>query len=159
CGVVHHIVADGWSLGVLLRDLGVLYEAARSGAEPSLPALPVQYADYAAWQRRTVGDELVAREAAYWRGPLSGGAPPALPTDRPGPPAPSGRSRVVWRRFAAELSARIPAWARAQGLTPFMVLLAAWQALLARYAGQADVTVGVPVAQRPQPELEGLIGF
>jgi amino acid adenylation domain-containing protein/non-ribosomal peptide synthase protein (TIGR01720 family) len=158
-GVLHHIVGDDWSLGVLMRDLVELYEASRAGRPSSLPALALQYADYAVWQRRALSGAVVAREVAYWRAQLAGLAALELPTDRPRPALPSGRGRVAWRRWGAELSARVPAWAAAHGATPFMLLLAGWQALLARYAGQADVSVGVPVAQRPRPELEPLIGL
>ena len=157
-GVAHHIIADGWSLGVLMRDVAALYTA-RTGEPAALPPLPVQYADYAVWQRRALDGALLAREVAYWRGQLSGVAPLALPTDRARPAVPSGRGGAAWRRWGADLSAQVPAWARAHGATQFMVLLAGWQALLARYAGQSDVAVGVPVAQRPRPELEPLIGL
>ncbi|HEV8318275.1 MAG TPA: amino acid adenylation domain-containing protein, partial [Vicinamibacterales bacterium] len=156
---LHHIIADGWSVGVLLRDLAALYEAARIGQDAELPPLTVQYADYAAWQRRVLDSARVAREVEYWRDELAGVTPLALPTDRPRPAVPSGRGGVAWRTWRPELSAQVPAWARAQGATPFMVLLAAWQAVLARYAGQSDIAVGVPIAQRPRPELEPLIGF
>jgi len=156
---LHHIITDGWSMGVLVRDLAALYEAARTGDDPLLPALTLQYADYAAWQRRTLAGERVASELAYWRTQLAGVAPLALPTDRPRGAVPTGRGGAAWRQWTPEQAGTLHAWAREHGATPFMVLAAAWQALLARYAGQRDIAVGVPIAQRPRPELEPLIGF
>jgi len=164
-GAFHHITTDGWSIGVLLRDLAALYDAARSGAAPlsatsaRLPALAVQYADYAVWQRRLLSGARLEAELAYWRTQLAGVTPLELPTDRPRPAVPSGRGALVWRRWPSTVTARVRQWGSAQGATLFMVLVAAWQAVLARYAGQQDVAVGVPVTQRPRPELEPLIGF
>jgi amino acid adenylation domain-containing protein len=157
--VMHHIVVDGWSVGVLLRDLSALYQAARTGQPALLPALTVQYADYAAWQRRALTPERQAAEVDYWRTQLADIAPQALPTDRPRGPLPGLQGGAVTRQWDAALSRDVQAWTRAQGATLFMVLLAAWQVLLARYGGQQDIAVGTPIAQRPTPSLEPLIGF
>ena len=156
---MHHIVADGWSVGVLLRDLGALYQAARTGQPAELPELAVQYADYAAWQRLRLTPDRQKAELAYWRTELADVKPLALPTDRPRGPLPGVRGGAVTRQWDAALSSEVQAWTRAQGATLFMVLLAAWQALLARHGGQRDVAVGSPIAQRPRRELEPLIGF
>ena len=157
--ILHHIVADGWSVGILVRDLSALYQAARAGLPAPLPELPVQYADYAAWQRRVLTPERQASDLAYWRAQLNDVAPLALPTDRPRGPLPGVRGGVVTRQWDAAFSRDVQTWTRAQSATLFMVLVAAWQALLGRYAGRRDVAVGTPIAQRPRPELEPLIGF
>ena len=157
--ILHHIAADGWSIGVLLRDLAALYEAERTGRPADLPVLTVQYADYAAWQRSTLAAGRQAAELEYWRTRLADATPLALPTDRPRGPLPGVRGGAVLHRWDAALGHDVQAWARAQGATLSMVLVAAWQALLARYAGQTDIAVGTPVAQRPRTELEHLIGF
>ncbi|HEY1528469.1 MAG TPA: non-ribosomal peptide synthase/polyketide synthase [Candidatus Angelobacter sp.] len=160
CLVVHHIVSDGWSVGVLGRELSLLY-AAFLKAEPSpLPELPVQYADYAAWQRERLQGELLQKELGYWREKLSG-APPVLelPSDRPRPLVLSERGDVVEVEFSKELCSRLRALSEREGATLFMTLLAAWQLLLHRYTGETDISVGTPVAGRKHLETEGLIGF
>jgi amino acid adenylation domain-containing protein len=162
---LHHIVADGWSLGVLLRELAVFYRAFAAGREPEpspeLPALPVQVADFAVWQRAWMRGEALRSRLDWWREQLAG-APPSLrlPTDRPGPAPRPGPARGSTLRFrlAAELAAGVEAAARRHGGTPFMVLLAAWKALLRRYSGEDDLSVGSPVAQRDRVEIEGVIG-
>jgi Ser/Thr protein kinase RdoA (MazF antagonist) len=183
---LHHIVSDTWSGAIFVREVGAIYQAlsgpspgpgpeapfghpkAPSGhpAAPSahpaarLPELPVQYADFAAWQRGRLRGELLAGEVAWWRERLCGApAPLALSSDRPRPPLGSPRglgSTVAVRR---QLGDAVAALARREGATPFMVLLAAFQALLARHGGQSTVVVGSPVAGRNRPELEGLIGL
>ncbi|HEX8275250.1 MAG TPA: amino acid adenylation domain-containing protein [Longimicrobiaceae bacterium] len=157
---VHHVASDGWSAGVLTREVGELYAANAEGREPALPPLPVQYADYAAWQRRWMAGEALEAQLAWWRGRLEG-APPLLelPTDRPRPARPDGRGAARRVALPAELSRSLRALARRAGATPFMVLLAGWQALLARWSGADDVVVGTPVAGRDRREVEGLIGF
>ncbi len=151
---IHHIVSDAWSMGVLVGDLTALY------AGNELPPLAVQYADYAAWQRAwLVGAEL-DRQLAFWRRHLAGAtAVLDLPTDRPRPPVQSLRGSRVPVTLSAELSAALAETARAAGATLYMVLLAAWSALLARLSGQDDLVVGTAVANRDRPELERLIGF
>ncbi|HEV2734386.1 MAG TPA: condensation domain-containing protein, partial [Longimicrobiaceae bacterium] len=157
---MHHVVSDAWSMGVLVEELSVLYAAYRGGGGDSLPPLPVQYADYAAWQRRRVEGEVLEAQAAYWRRALSG-APELLelPTDhaRPARQDHAGASlRVVLEH---DLTAGLKALSRRRGTTLFMTLLAGWAATLSRLSGQQDVVVGTPTANRGRREIEGLIGF
>ena len=155
---VHHIVADGWSEGVLRAELAAHYEAAVGGRRLALPELPVQYADYTLWQR-SWPPQLLPAHLAYWRGRLTG-APMtlALATDRPPLPVQSFRGNTQEAVLPAELAARLRRAARRQGATLYMVLLGGFAALLARHGGADDLLVGTPVANRPRPELEGLIG-
>ncbi|HEU4883622.1 MAG TPA: amino acid adenylation domain-containing protein [Longimicrobium sp.] len=157
---MHHIVSDGWSMGVFARELGTLYAAFRDGREPHLAPLPVQYADFAAWQHEALAGETLDRLAAFWRAALDG-APPALelPTDRIRPAAESHRGRTLKTRIAPAAAARLREFARAEGATLFNVLTAAFRAALARHSGQDDVVLGTPVANRQRSELEGLVGF
>ena len=157
---LHHIVSDEWSMGVLYRELAALYEAELSGASAALPDLPIQYADYALWQRGWLKGERLARELAYWRGRLDD-APPVLelPTDRPRPPVQTFHGARQDLLMPRELSLGLQALSRGEGATLFMVLLAAFQALLGRYSGQDDIVVGSPIAGRTRTETEGLIGF
>ena len=157
--VVHHIVSDGWSQGVLKRELSVLYGAAVRGETAVLPALPVQYADYALWQRETLSGTRLATALAYWRTQLSELPVLALPTDRPRPLQPSYTGSLTRFALAPELVTGLRRLAREAGGTLYMVLLAAFKVLLMRYSGQADVVVGSPIAGRDRVELEGLIGF
>ena len=156
---MHHIVSDAWSMGVFFRELWMLYDAYREGWDSPLPPLPVQYADYAAWQR---SQPLAAQERhlAYWRHKL-GGAPELLelPTDRPRTPVPSFRGARVPVQAPLAVLERLRELANARGATLHMVLLAAYQVLLARYAGAHDVSVGVAVTGRSHREIEGLIGI
>ncbi|HSL85186.1 MAG TPA: amino acid adenylation domain-containing protein, partial [Thermoanaerobaculia bacterium] len=153
-GTVHHAVADGWSVGVLVRELAALYRG------DALPELPVQYPDFAVWQRSWLAGEALEREVAWWREALAG-APWVLelPADRPRPPVQSHRGGAVPVRLPADVAGRLTALARDRGATPFMVLLAAFHALLARHAGQDDLLVGSPVAGRTRVETEGLVGL
>ena len=155
----HHLVADGWSLQVLATELAAWDHALAQGQAPHLPALPVQYADYAAWQREVLA--LPQRQAAldYWRDRLAGAPVLALPTDRPRPPRQSFRGAAQVFALDAALLERLQRLAHGAGATLFMVLLAVFKLVLARHAGQSDITVGTPVAGRPRPELEGLVGF
>ncbi|HET7460811.1 MAG TPA: amino acid adenylation domain-containing protein [Longimicrobium sp.] len=157
---LHHVAADGWSLGVLYGELAALYGAYRDGAESPLPDLAVQYADYAAWQRRELRGEALEAVLAYWRGRLAG-APEllALPTDHPRPAVRTHHGAFHELRIGPGLLAGIEALARREGATPYMVLLAALQALLGRYAGTDDVVVGSPVSGRARAEVEPLVGF
>ncbi|HYO14112.1 MAG TPA: amino acid adenylation domain-containing protein, partial [Thermoanaerobaculia bacterium] len=157
---LHHVIADGWSLGVLLRELAVLYPAARESERPTLPELPVQYPDFAVWQRGWLAGEALEREVGWWRERLAG-APPVLdlPADRPRPPRQSFRG-ATWRvRLGRRLTAALAALAHREGATPFMVLLAGLSTLLGRSAGVDDVVVGSPIAGRNRREVEDLIGF
>jgi amino acid adenylation domain-containing protein len=157
---MHHIISDGWSLGVFMRELGALYEGYCTGRPATLAPLPVQYADYAFWQRQTLSGETLEAELAFCKKQLEG-APPllALPTDRPRPPVQTYNGSRVDFPLPAELSEGVTALARGRGCTPFMVLQAAFVALLSRYAGAEDVVVGYPAANRPAAETEGLIGL
>ncbi|HSU17580.1 non-ribosomal peptide synthase/polyketide synthase [Longimicrobium sp.] len=157
---LHHIVGDGWSMGVLARELGALYDAFRRGDPDPLPPLSVHYADWAAWQRRRVGGDLLRQQADWWAETLAG-APELLelPADRPRPARQDFAGAVVPLELDAELTAAVVALGRRHGATPFMTLMAAWSVVLARLSGQADVVIGTPTANRARPEVEGLIGF
>ncbi|HEV3458858.1 MAG TPA: condensation domain-containing protein, partial [Thermoanaerobaculia bacterium] len=157
---MHHIVADAWSCGVLVSELAALYGALAAGRAPALPVLPIQYADFARWQRRRLTGPTLEGLLAYWRARLAGLPPElALPADRPRPAAPGGRGgRHSWSA-SPELAARVRGLAQGSGATLFMALLAAFQGLLGRLTGQLDVAVGAPVAGRGRVETEGLIGF
>lgn len=157
---LHHIASDGWSMGVLFRELAAFYEAFATGHLPAVPDLPIQYADFAAWQRERMQGELLQKELAYWKRQLAG-APDFLdlPTDRPRPPVQTFRGRWHWRTFPAPLGDALNALSRREGGTLFMTLMAAFQALLHRYTGQPDLLIGAPIAGRNQIETEGLIGF
>ncbi|MDQ3803310.1 MAG: amino acid adenylation domain-containing protein [Acidobacteriota bacterium] len=158
--VMHHIISDGWSMWVLLREMASLYEARLHGQPSPLPELPIQYADYAVWQREWLQGEMLERQLAYWRRQLEG-APPALElyTDRPRPPLQTYRGAHVPVRLPKELSERVDALSRREGATLFMTLLAAFNTLLYFYSKQADIVVGAPVANRSRAGLEDLIGF
>ncbi|MBX9399673.1 amino acid adenylation domain-containing protein [Lysobacter sp. BMK333-48F3] len=158
--VQHHIVSDGWSLGVLVRELGALYAAYAQGRSDPLPPLPVQYGDYAAWQRERVeGDAAQARLDA-WRARI-GDAPGllALPSDRPRPPQQSFAGAAIELALPAALTARVREFALRWDATAFNVLLAAWAVLLSRLSGQRDLLIGASAANRGQAGVEGLIGF
>ncbi|KPW24811.1 Amino acid adenylation, partial [Pseudomonas syringae pv. aceris] len=157
---VHHIVSDGWSMGVLTRELHALYPALRRGEADPLPALSIQYADYAVWQQGWMSGERLQHQAAYWRQALEG-APTllTLPADRPRPAQQDFAGASLNVRLDGQLTAGLRALAQRQGVTLYMTLLTAWGALLARLSGQAEVVVGSPIAGRGRAELEGLIGL
>ncbi|HEX7238904.1 MAG TPA: amino acid adenylation domain-containing protein, partial [Longimicrobiaceae bacterium] len=157
---MHHVVSDGWSRGIIVREVSEAYAAFAGGAEPRLPEPPVRYADYAAWQRERLRGELLERQLGYWTAKLAG-APPSLelPTDRPRPPVQSFAGGTHRFRVPAAVADALRALAREEEATLFMVLLAAWKTLLARYAGETDLVVGTPVANRGRAETEGLVGF
>ena len=156
---LHHIVSDGWSLGVLTRELTSLYEAYLSGAAIPLMPLPIQYADYAAWQRRRLSGERFDAQLEYWAKQLGGELPLlGLPTDFPRPPVLAGRGETLPFRLPERLCGRLRELSRREGVTLYMTLLVAFQTLLHRYTGQEDILVGTPVAGRARPEAEGLIG-
>jgi amino acid adenylation domain-containing protein len=157
---MHHVVSDGWSVSILLRDLAALYAAEVAGAPARLPAPALRYADFAAWQQGQFGGEALARQAAFWTEELRG-APPGmeLPADRPRRDAASGRGHVVSFDLASETADALRMLARREGATPFMALLSAFHLLLSRYSGHDDVVVGTPVAGRTRPELDGVVGF
>jgi len=157
---LHHIAADGWSMGVLVRELTQLYTAYRQGQPSPLPNLPIQYADFAAWQRSYLQGTVLTRQLEYWRQRLAGA--PALihlPTDRPRPAQQSLHGAGVPVQLDARLTQQLRALGQAHGATLYMTLLAAFQVLLGRYSGQTDIVVGTPIANRSRRELEPLIGF
>jgi amino acid adenylation domain-containing protein len=156
---LHHVISDGWSMGVFIRELTQLYEAFVEGRLSPLPDLPLQYGDFAVWQRGRLGGEVLDRQLGYWREQLRGLPAVELPTDFPRPPVQSHRGAGLWFRVPAETNARLKAVAREEGATLFMLLLAAWQTLLLRYTGQEDLVVGTPIANRTRREIEPLIGF
>jgi amino acid adenylation domain-containing protein len=157
---MHHAVSDGWSLQVFMREVVACYRAAAHGVPASLPRLEVHYADYACWQRQWLSGEVLAAEIAYWRRQLAGLAPVLeLPADRPRPPVRGIAGAQRKALLPPPLSRQVLELARRQTMTPFMVLLAAFAALLGRLTGQRDLALGVPIAGRNRFETEGLIGF
>ncbi|MGG7637555.1 non-ribosomal peptide synthase/polyketide synthase, partial [Pseudomonas sp. ES1] len=156
----HHIVSDGWSMQVMVDELIQLYQALSQGQAPALPALPVQYADYAAWQRQWMDAGERERQLSYWVAQLGGEQPVLeLPTDAPRPAQQSYRGEQLQLQLDPALSEQLQQLAREQGVTLFMLLLASFQALLHRYSGQGDIRVGIPIANRTRVETERLIGF
>ncbi|WP_329117632.1 non-ribosomal peptide synthetase [Streptomyces sp. NBC_01353] len=156
---VHHIAVDGWSLGVLVDELMEAYTAAVEGRAAVLPELPVQYADFAAWQRERTDGEEAGEHLAYWREALAGASELHLPGDRARPGEPSYRGGAVPLRLSPDLTARLTALGQSEQTTLFSVLLAAYAVVLHRWSGQRDLVVGAPVAGRSRPELERLVGF
>ncbi|PBV98736.1 non-ribosomal peptide synthetase [Pseudomonas aeruginosa] len=158
--VQHHIVSDGWSMQVMVEELVQLYAAYSQGLDVVLPALPIQYADYALWQRSWMEAGEKERQLAYWTGLLGGEQPVLeLPFDRPRPARQSHRGAQLGFELPRELVEAVRALAQREGASSFMLLLASFQALLYRYSGQADIRVGVPIANRNRVETERLIGF
>jgi amino acid adenylation domain-containing protein len=156
----HHIVSDGWSMGVLVNELSALYDAYRRGEAAQLPELPIQYADYAAWQRQWLSGEVLERQAEYWKTALAG-APALLeaPADRSRPAVQDYDGKRVRVKLEEGLTCGLKALSRRRGTTLYMTLLAGWAALLGRLSGQEEVVIGTPVANRTRMEIEGLIGF
>jgi amino acid adenylation domain-containing protein/FkbM family methyltransferase len=156
---LHHIVCDGWSLAVMVRELGALYAAFTAGRPSPLPPLPIQYADFATWQRRQWEGGALDAQLGYWKERLGGTLPVlALPTDRPRPAVRSGRGASRQLELGGDLLAALRALGRQQGTTLFMTLLAGLDVLLHRHSAQADILVGTPIAGRTRTELEGLVG-
>jgi non-ribosomal peptide synthetase component F len=158
--VLHHIIADGWSMGVLLRELVSLYESRRRGGRSQLAELRVQYADYAQWQREWLSGEVLAEQVRYWKEQLAD-APPVLelPADRVRPLVKTFAGARQALTLKKDLADRLRQLSRQENSTLFMLLLAAFQTLLYRYTGQTDIVVGTPIANRTNKEIEGLIGF
>ncbi|MGZ3459297.1 MAG: non-ribosomal peptide synthetase, partial [Archangium sp.] len=157
---MHHIISDGWSMGVLIREMAALYEAFSSGQPAPLPEPALQYADYAAWQRRWLQGEALETQLSYWKQQLDG-APQLLelPTDRPRPAMPTFRGAHLSVRLPLALTEALEELSRREGATLFMTLMSAFQVLLSRYTGQQDVLVGTDIANRTRADTEGLIGF
>ncbi len=157
---IHHIISDDWSTRVYLREMAILYDAFVAQKPSPLPDLPIQYADYASWQREWLRGEALEAQLSYWKRRLAG-APPILelPTDRPRPAVQSFRGASQSFVLTEKLSADLAGLSRQEGVTLFMTMLAAFQTLLYRYTGQDDICIGSPVSNRSRSELEGLIGF
>nr|BFD43331.1 non-ribosomal peptide synthetase [Pseudomonas sp. FFPRI_1] len=157
---LHHIVADGWSMGVLIEEFLHAYDSLLQGEAPNVPALPIQYRDYALWQRSWLEAGEQERQLDYWRAKLGDEHPPLkLPTDHPRPAHSSRQGRRLDFALEQPLAQQLGGLARQQGVTLFAVLLAGFKLLLSRYSGQQDIRVGVPIANRTRQEAEGLIGF
>ena len=156
---LHHIIADGWSLGLLWRELQALFAGFSAGLPPPLPAPSLQYADFAVWQRRRQSEGAFEPGLDYWRSRMQGVTPIQLPTDHPRPAVLSARGATHSFTVGEAVARRVSALALQEGATPFMVLLAAFNALLHRYSGQRDLTIGVPIANRTRSELEDVIGL
>jgi amino acid adenylation domain-containing protein len=156
---MHHIVSDGWSSSIFIRELSALYHAYTNGLPSPLAELPIQYADYAVWQREWLQGAMLQEQLQYWREQLQG-APPVLelPTDHPRPAVQSFRGARHAALLDHGVSEQLQELSRREGVTLFMSLLAAWQVLLARYSGQEEIVVGSPIAGRTRSETEGLIG-
>ncbi|WP_262946482.1 non-ribosomal peptide synthetase, partial [Xenorhabdus indica] len=157
---LHHIIADGWSVGVLVHELGTIYQATLEGHDEPLPPLPIQYADYAAWQHDWLQGNILAVQRDFWCRQLAD-APTllALPTDRPRPAVQTYRGSQVSFELDAALLASLKQLGQHHNTTLFMTLLAAWSIVLSRLSGQDDIVIGTPVTNRPHHKLEGLIGF
>ena len=157
---MHHIVSDGWSMGIFFKELSTLYAAFSQGESASLPELPIQYADFAHWQRQWLQGEVLETQIEYWQQQLTG-APPLLdlPTDRPRPPVQTFRGRTQPFELSETLTQQIKKLSSQSGTTLFMTLLAAFITLLGRYSNQEDIVVGSPIASRNRSELERIIGF
>jgi amino acid adenylation domain-containing protein len=156
----HHIILDGWAIRLLLEEMAEVYRAAVTGTAPSLPALTLQYADYAIWEREGLETDAQRDGLAFWQRHLSGDLPPLnLPSDRPRPLEPSFRGDTVHFRIAGDLAERLTHIGRSEGASFFLTVLAALSAVLQRYASQNDILVGSPIANRLEPELETCIGF
>jgi amino acid adenylation domain-containing protein/non-ribosomal peptide synthase protein (TIGR01720 family) len=156
---MHHIVSDGWSMGVLLRELGALYEAYSAGRPSPLAELPIQYADYAAWQRESLRGDVLDRQLSYWKRQLDGITPLQLPTARPRPAVQTFRGRREFVAFEKGVTDALKALARGEGTSLYVTLLAVFKALLQRYSGQHDIVIGSLIAGRNRSEVEPLIGF
>ncbi|MBD2253936.1 amino acid adenylation domain-containing protein [Nostoc parmelioides FACHB-3921] len=157
---IHHIIFDGWSMGVLMGELATIYSALCNSSSPNLPELPIQYADFAIWQRQFLQTGVLQTQLDYWKQQLKN-APNLieLPTDRPRPAIQTYRGAIHYVQLSNELSQALTQFSRQEGATLFMTLFTAYATLLYRYTGQDDIVVGTPLANRDRLELEGLIGF
>ncbi|MCA1566189.1 MAG: condensation domain-containing protein [Acidobacteria bacterium] len=157
---MHHIISDGWSLGVLVKEVAALYEAFAEGRESPLAELDIQYADFAVWQREWLQGEVLENLLDYWRGKLGGALPELrLPLDHPRPAVRTPSGTHLTRHLPVELADEVRMLSRSEGSTVFMTLLAAFQLLLSRYSQQEDILTGTAIANRNRGETEGLIGF
>lgn len=159
---MHHIVSDGWSIGVLIREIAALYTAYKDitdNVSTSLPELPIQYADFAYWQREWLQGDVLAKQLGYWQKQLEGVSMLNLPTDKPRPASPTYRGARQFLQLPKSLSEALETLSKKEGVTLFMTMLAAFQILLYRYTQQEDIAVGSAIANRNRSEIEGLIGF
>lgn len=157
---MHHIVTDAWSIEIMVQEIATLYEAFSHGTIPSLQELPIQYADFSEWQREWLQGEVLEAQVSYWKKQLGGNRPMMeLPTDRPRPAMQTYLGKQKSLTLSKTLHEALKALSQREEVTLFMTLLAAFQTLLHRHTGQDDITVGLPVANRNRPEIEGLIGF
>lgn len=157
---VHHSVFDGWSAGVIISELNHLLNAAYAGEPSNLPNLPIQYADYAIWQRNWLQVKVLEQQLQYWKEQLAGELPILqLPTDRPYPPVESSRGAHYRVQLSADLVERLVNWSRSEGYTLNIILLSIWKTLLFRYTNQTDLLVGMPIANRHYNDLQALIGY
>ena len=158
--VFHHIIIDGWSKGILFKELSEFYQAFLSNSTVDLPELPIQYADFAVWQRQWLQGEILENQLNYWKKQLTG-APPLLelPTDKPRPATANFRGHSISFQINSELTEKLKLLSQKSGVTLFMTLLAALNTLLFRYSGQDDILIGTPTANRNRQEIEPLIGF
>ena len=156
---LHHIASDGWSRSILVKEVAELYAAFEENRPINLQPLPVQYADYAIWQKKYLQGEVLEKKLQYWKDKLQDVEPLQLPTDYARPVVQSARGAVAGFMIDNDLSSALQPMSQQHGTTLFMTLLAAFKVLLYRYTGQKDICVGTPIAGRQQQELEGLIGF
>jgi amino acid adenylation domain-containing protein len=159
CLTMHHIISDGWSMGIFWKELATIWDALADGRPSPLPELPIQYADFAVWQRGWLRGDNLEKQLAYWKNQLANVNVLQLPTDHPRPAVQSGQGGACSLRMPQPLAAAIRSLCQQEGVTLFMTLLAAFQTLLSRYADQDDVAVGTFIANRNHVEIEGLIGF
>ncbi|MHC0062944.1 non-ribosomal peptide synthase/polyketide synthase [Nostoc sp. UIC 10890] len=157
---IHHIAADGWSMGVFIGELSAYYRSSVTGSSVELPELPIQYADFAVWQRQWLTNQVLERQLSYWKQHLTG-APPLLelPTDRPRPAVQTFRGGTERLQLDVLLTQQLKKLSQESGSTLFMTLLAGFVVLMSRYSGQTDLVIGSPIANRNRTEIEGLIGF
>ncbi|HEY6186084.1 MAG TPA: amino acid adenylation domain-containing protein [Pyrinomonadaceae bacterium] len=157
---MHHIISDGWSMGVLVHEMGTIYAAYAAGRKSPLEELPIQYADFAQWQREWFRGDVLEAQLAYWRKQLGGELPVlSFPTDRPRPPMQSHRGQDALFSLSRDVSEGLKRLSQREGATLFMTLMAAYVLLLYRHTGQEDILVGTPIANRNRVETEPLIGF
>ena len=157
--IMHHIVSDGWSVAIMARELTRLYKSMRGGERCEIAELPIQYADFALWQRDFLQGQLLHSHLSYWRNQLDALSILDLPTDHPRPPSPTHRGASLSFLLPPDLTLDLKAISRRLGATLFMTLVAAFKLLLSRYSGQQDISVGTPIANRNRVETEPLIGF
>ncbi len=157
---MHHIISDGWSMGILMKEVATLYRAFAAGQPSPLPPLKIQYVDFAAWQRQWLSGRVLEEQLNYWKQKLGHGSPPLqLPTDKPRPALPTSNGAHFHFTIESALTQSINDFCRRKNVTPFMLLLAAFTVLLHKYSGQEDISVGTPIANRNRSEIENIIGF